>query len=141
MTETLASLWQALTSGLPLLLWHLALTLGLLLAGISLYTKLTPFREYELIRQGTLAAGLTLGAAWIALAIPLAVTLATSQFWLDILLWGMVAVAIQLLTFGVCVLVARDLPAAIAADNRAAALHLAGVQLAVALLNAGAMAG
>jgi putative membrane protein len=75
------------------------------------------------------------------LAIPLSATLATSGVWLDILLWGSVAVLIQLLTFGVFVLLFRNLRAAIESGNVAAAALLVGVQVAVALLNAGAMAG
>ena len=141
MTETLDILWQTLNSGLPILLLHFLTTLALLVLGIGGYALITPYHERDLIRQGNAAAGLTLGGAWVALAIPLAATLATSGVWLDILLWGSVAVLIQLLTFGVFVLLFRDLRAAIESGNVAAAALLVGVQVAVALLNAGAMAG
>ena len=141
MTDTLAILWQTLNSGLPILLLHFFTTLALLALGVGGYALITPFHERALIQQGNAAAGLTLGGAWVALAIPLSATLATSGVWLDILLWGSVAVLIQLLTFGVFVLLFRNLRAAIESGNVAAAALLVGVQVAVALLNAGAMAG
>ncbi|SDX89975.1 putative membrane protein [Allochromatium warmingii] len=141
MLETLALLWETLTSGLPILLLHFFITLALLVLGIVIYALITPFRERELIKQSNAAAGLTLGGAWIALAIPLAATLATSGVWLDIVLWGSVAVLMQLLTFGVFTLLFRDLRTAIESGNVAAAALLVGVQVAVALLNAGAMVG
>jgi putative membrane protein len=60
---------------------------------------------------------------------------------LDILLWGLVALAIQLTTFVAATLLIRGLRTMIEADNAAAALVLIGIQIAVALLNAGAMSG
>ncbi len=82
-----------------------------------------------------------LAGTLVALAIPLATTLATSLVTLDILLWGLVALVIQLLTFVIAAALIRDLRRMIEGGNVAAAWLLVGIQLAVALLNAGAMAG
>lgn len=142
MTETFSALWQTLNSGLPVLLPQFLITLLLLALGAGAYVLVTPFRERELIRQGNAAAGLVLGGALVSLAIPLAATLATSRVWLDILLWGSVAVLLQLLTLLVFTALARGFfRDAIEAGNSAAAALLVGLQLAIALLNAGAMAG
>ena len=65
----------------------------------------------------------------------------TSHVWLDIVVWGLVAVILQLATFVLAVVVFRNLRAMIEADNVAAAAALVGVQIAIALLNAAAMAG
>ncbi|MBV5310016.1 DUF350 domain-containing protein [Chromatium okenii] len=141
MNEMFQAIWQTLNSGLPVLLQQFLTTVALLVLGVGCYILLTPFRERELIAKGNRAAGLVLTGALISIAIPLAVTLATSSIWLDIVLWGSVAVIIQLATFLVFILLFRSFRAAIEADNVAAALVLVGVQLAIALLNAGAMAG
>lgn len=141
MTDILSALWQTLTSGLPILLLHFFTTLVLLILGALLYTLITPFGERALIAEGNRAAGLVLGGALLSLAIPLAATLATSSLWLDIVLWGLVAVLIQLLTLAIFILLFRGFRAAIEAENIAAALMLVSVQLAIGLLNAGAMVG
>ncbi|MBC9206911.1 DUF350 domain-containing protein [Roseomonas aerophila] len=132
---------DTLRLGLPVLVLQFAVTLALLGIGVALYMAITPFHEMRLIREGNAAAGIVLGASLVALAIPLAATLATSQVTLDIVVWGIVALALQLLTFAVATLLLRGLREMIEAGNLGAAWMLAGLQLAVALLNAGAMAG
>src|SRR5258708_15757709 len=132
---------EPLQSGLPVLILQFATTLGLLALGVLCYTLITPFREMRLVREGNTAAGLVLGGSVVALAIPLAATLATSQVELDILLWGVVALVIQLATFWVASMLITGLRGMLDAGNVAAACVLTGIQLAVALLNAGAMSG
>ncbi len=130
-----------LQTGLPVLLLQFLTTLALLALGIGCYVALTPFREWRLIRDGNIAAGIVLAGTIVALAIPLAATLATSAFTLDIALWGLVALVLQLLTFAVVALLMRGLRGMIEAGNVPAAFVLVGIQIAVGLLNAGAMAG
>ena len=72
--------------------------LGLLIVGIFVYMAVTPFRERELMRAGNTAAATVLGGALVALAIPLAALLATTGPLLDILVWGVVVVILQLVT-------------------------------------------
>jgi putative membrane protein len=134
-------IFATLQQGLPVLAEQFALTLALLGVGIACYTMLTPFHEWRLVRQGNAAAGIVLAGTLVALALPLAATLAASVVTLDILLWGLVALVIQLATFVAATVLIRGLRAMIEADNVAAALVLIGIQIAVALLNAGAMSG
>ena len=140
MEPTVTAILPRLGSGLFVLLLHLLTTLALLALGALCYMGVTPFRERTLIATGNTAAGLVLAGTLIALAIPLAAMLATSHVWLDIV-WGLVAVILQLATFVLAVVVFRNLRAMIEADNVAAAAALVGVQIAIALLNAAAMAG
>ncbi len=132
---------ETLSTGLPVLLLQFAVTLGLLGLGAAAYTAVTPFQEFRLVRAGNVAAGIALAGTIVALAIPLGATLATSLVTLDILVWGLVALVVQLLAFLVASRLIPGLRGMIEADNPAAACVLVGVQLAVALLNAGAMAG
>lgn len=132
---------RSLSLGLPVLLLHFVVTLLLLAGGIACYTAFTPFHERRLVSGGNIAAGIVLGGTVIALAIPLAATLATSLVLLDIVIWGAVALVLQLVAFGTATLLLRDLRPMIEAGNVAAALTLVGIQLAIAVLNAGAMAG
>ena len=141
MEFTFGSIIDTLQTGLPVLLLQFAATLLLWVVGLLCYMAITPFHEHRLIREGNCAAGTVLGGTAVALAIPLASTLASSAFTVDILLWGAVALVLQLVTFLIVSLVVRRLREMIEAGNVAAALVLTGVQIAVALLNAGAMAG
>lgn len=111
----------------------------LLAAGVLLQTILTPFNERELLSQGNRAAGTVLAGETVAMAIPLAAILATSGTVIDIIVWGIVAVLLQLLTMGVVSLLLRGLKGPIEAGNTAAASVLAAAQVAVGLLNAAAM--
>ncbi|PWR19135.1 DUF350 domain-containing protein [Zavarzinia compransoris] len=137
----MSQILTTLGTGLPVLLPQLGVTIALLIIGILIYQAITPFNERELVDQGNTAAGIVLGGSVLALAIPLAATLATSNVLIDIIVWGVVALVIQLLTFVVITLVFRGLKAGVEAGNVAAGLGLASAQLAIALLNAGAMAG
>lgn len=141
MESTFGSILTALGTGLPVLLVQLAVTLALLVAGVAVYTRITPFDERRLVAEGNAAGGLTLAGSIVALAIPLAATLATSTFVLDILLWGVVALILQLVAFAVATLLIRDLRGQIESGNVASAAALVGVQLGVALITAAAMAG
>ncbi len=132
---------QTLFAGLPILAVQFLTTFGLLGIGVGAYFAITPFDERRMVREGNVAAGVLLGGTVLALSIPLAATLASSASQLDIFIWGLVALAIQLLTFlGVSVFI-KGLRGMIEGGNVAMAVTVVSIQLAVALLNAGSMAG
>jgi putative membrane protein len=141
MTTTLSAILDALGSGLPVLLGQLAVSLLLLVAGAAVYMRLTPFDERHLVAQGNAAAGMTLGGSIVALSIPLAATLATNHAMVDIVLWGVVALILQLVAFAAATMLIPDLRRQIEDGSVASAATLLGVQLAVALMNAAALAG
>ena len=135
-----ASISDALGSGLPQLLLQFIVTLLLLVIGVAVYTAFTPYKERELVRQDNAAGGIVYAGSIIALAIPLASLLSTTGYVLDILVWGIVALLIQLATLAVVsLLLLRHLKTLIEGGNVAAALTVAATQIAVALLNAAAM--
>jgi len=132
---------QTLFAGLPILAVQFLTTFGLLGIGVGAYFAITPFDERRMVREGNVAAGVLLGGTVLALSIPLAATLASSASQMDIFIWGLVALAIQLLTFlGVSVFI-KGLRGMIEGGNVAMAIAVVSIQLAVALLNAGSMAG
>jgi putative membrane protein len=130
---------DALGSGLPMLLLQFLLVIALLVAGIFIYMAVTPFHERELVRNGNAAAATVLGGALVALAIPLAALLATSGSFLDILVWGVVAVLLQLLTMAIVSHLLRGMRAMVEDGQVAAAIPLVAAQLSIGLLNAAAM--
>ena len=64
---------QAFAAGFPLTLLHGGLTVLFLILGAALYILLTPHREIALIRDGNVAAAMSLGGVLLGLAIPLAI--------------------------------------------------------------------
>lgn len=130
---------DALGSGLPMLLLQFVLVLALLVAGIFIYMAITPFHERELLRNGNPAAATVLGGALVALAVPLAALLATTGALLDILVWGAVAVLLQLLTVAIVSHLFRGMRVMIEAGQVAGAIPLVAAQLSIGLLNAAAM--
>ena len=138
-SDSSASILSALGQGLPMLLLHFVLVLVLLIVGIAVYMAVTPFRERELLRQGNAAAATVLGGALVALTIPLAALLATTGALLDILVWGVVALLLQLLTVAVVFQLLRGMRRMIEAGQVAGAIPLVAAQLSIALLNAAAM--
>jgi putative membrane protein len=129
----------ALGTGLPVLLLQFAISIVLLVIGVVIYTMVTPFRERELLRQGNVAAATVLSGAVVALAIPLAALLATTRAVLDILVWGVVAILLQLVTVLIASHVMKRLQLRVDDGNLAAALPIAAAQLAIAFLNAAGM--
>jgi putative membrane protein len=132
----LIAAWDSVVAGLPVLLVHLGTTTGLFLAGLVVYVWVTPYREIELIRDGNIAAAITLSGQMLALAIPLAAMMAHSVNVPDIMLWELVTVILQF----VAILI-RHLPAAIERGEIGPALVLACGQVVAGLLNAAAMSG
>ncbi len=137
----MANILPTLQSGLPVLLAQFAAALVLLGLGYLCYMRLTPFHEITLIRQGNVAAGVVAMGTLVALSLPIAATLASSHVVLDIVIWGLVALIIQLGAFVLATKLMRGLPAMIEAGNVAAGLLVIGIQIAIAILNAGAMMG
>lgn len=133
--------WNSVIAGFPVLLAQLAATTALFVVGLAIYVWVTPYREVKLLREGNVAAAITLSGQMLALAIPLGAMLAHSVNLADIVLWGIVAVILQLIAFAAVALVVRHLPAAIERGEIAPALVLATAQIVAGIFNAAAMSG
>ena len=118
---------------------HGGVTLALLMAGCIVHMLLTPMKEMQLIRAGNVSAGISVGAVIVGLAVPMSACLATATTVYDILIWGVVAILLQLLAFRASDLLLRDLPKRIERDEVGAALVLAGVKIAAAMIMAAAL--
>jgi putative membrane protein len=132
---------QAFATGFPLTLMHGGITVLILFAGAALYILLTPHREIALIRDGNAAAALSLGGVLVGLSIPLSVSLKASTNLIEIGLWGVATVIVQLFIFRLVDLVLRGLPKRIQDGEMAAATMLVGAKLATALIIAAAVSG
>ena len=130
---------QTLFLGLPVFLGHFGVALLMLGIGVVLYLLITPVNEYRLIKEGNTSAALTLGAAMLGISISLGAALVGSVNLWDIVIWGSVAILLQLAVFFLVDRVLSDLAHRIRADEMSAALILASTKLSIALLNAAAI--
>ena len=110
---------NALITGLPFLISHLFVTLCLLFIGITSYIFLTPIRELKLIKDGNVAASISFSGALLGIGIPLASSLSVSNSILEIIIWGLTAIFLQLLCFKVTDRFLKDLSGRIE-DNQLA---------------------
>lgn len=132
---------QSFVTGFPVLMLHLLVTLAMLAGGVWLYTVITPHKDFTLVRDGNLAAAISLTGAILGLAIPLAFCMASSVSVGEIVIWGLLAVLVQILAFTLADLLLRDLSARIEGGEMAPAVLLAGIKLSVAAINAAAISG
>lgn len=130
---------DTLLAGFPYFISHFGLTLLMLGAGVYIYEKITPYHELELVRDGNKAAAISLAAAILGLAIPLAECLKGSVSLWDIFIWGWVILIIQILTFFFANLVIDDLKERIERDEIGPAILLFAGKISIALLNAAAI--
>jgi putative membrane protein len=93
-----------------------------------------------LIRAGNPSAALAFGGVVVGLAIPLGSCLAHSFGVVDLLIWGIVTLLLQLIAFRFADMFLRGLPRRIAEGDVAAAVFLMSVKIGLALILSGAVA-
>jgi putative membrane protein len=109
----------------------------LLLAFLAIYVRVTPYNELILIREGNMAAAVSLGGAVIGFALPISVSVAVSHSLYAMLAWGGIASVVQLLTFIAARLALPRLNESIPQGKVASGVFLASLAIGVGILNAG----
>lgn len=125
---------KAFQHGFPDFLISTGTAALLLVAAAFIYVKLTPWKELTLVKNQNGAAGLALAGAIAGLAIPLAACLASSTTFIDLLIWGIVALLLQLIAYRITDLLLSDLPRRIEEDQAGPAIVLIGAKLSSAML-------
>lgn len=118
---------------------YFACAILLLTVFITIYTLLTPQHEWTLIRNGNSAASLSLGGALLGFVLPLGSVIVNSLSLVDMLVWGGVALIVQLLVFSVLRLLLPQLPARITNNETAAGGMSAAFSVGIGVLNAACM--
>lgn len=126
-------------SGLPAFVAYFLLAAVLLAVFARVYSWITPHHEFDLIRENNAAAAIAFGGALIGFALPLASAITHSISWLDSLLWGSVALVVQLALFAVLQWLLGGLSERIQRGEIAAGIFAASAAIAIGLLNAASM--
>lgn len=130
---------RAYLTGLPAFLVYFGAALGLVGVYAALYVRITPHREFELIRQGNASAITAFLGTLLGFALPVASASAHSVSFLDFVIWSAIAGIAQLVAYLLARLSLPGLSARIAAGEVGAGLWLGGLSLVVGLLNAASM--
>lgn len=113
--------------------------LGLVALYLVVYPLATSRQEIALIRQNVVSASVALGFSLVGFALPLSSAVVYAQGVLDAVVWGAVAIAVQVLVYWLVRLAVPRLPLRIAAGEISAALFLGAASLAAGIINAAAM--
>ena len=117
-------------------LLHLLLAAALLIAFFIVYTRLTPFNEVLLIRQGNHAAALSLGGALLGFSATIASSLLHTGDYRQFFGWAFGAMVVQVLAYAVTSRLLRMAKDQIEADNSAFGGLLGAISLSIGLINA-----
>jgi putative membrane protein len=118
---------------------YLAVSLGFLAVFIALYIRVTPYREIALIREGNMAASFSLSGTLLGFIVPLASAVQHSVGLVDMAIWGLIAMMVQIAAFVVVKLLIPSITQDIAAGKGAQGFFLGALSLGVGLLNAACM--
>ncbi|SCY82972.1 DUF350 domain-containing protein [Microvirga guangxiensis] len=131
MTSTLAGLFDFLV--------YFVVAVILVAVYLGIYTLATMHNEFALIRQNVISASTALGFSLVGFALPLGSAIVHAQGIVDLLVWGLVALSVQILVYWLVRLVMPNLSQRIAAGEMAAALFLGAASLSAGIINAASM--
>jgi putative membrane protein len=132
---------QYTISTLPSFAAFFAVAIAVLAVFVAIYVQVTPYAELSLVREGNVAAAVSLGGTLVGLALPVANVVRNSHALLDVVVWGVIACVVQLLAYAAARLAVPQLVRDIPAGKVAPALFLAALSIAVGLVNAACMEG
>lgn len=121
----------------------LAFVLAFVVSGVFaigfkiIYQFATPYHERTLIREGNVAAAVTLGAALLGYILVLASLLEHTVSLFEFAVWALVAGVIQIVAFTIVRrIIMPDFADRIVRGELAAAVYMASISIGVGLLNA-----
>ncbi len=131
--------WTLSFAGILPFLTYFVPALILVMVFGAVYSRLTPHSEFALIKSGNSAAAIAFGGSLIGFVLPLCTAVVHAVSLLDFLIWGVIALIVQLLTFCAVRLFVPNLPQRITANETAAAIFVALASVAIGLVNAACM--
>jgi putative membrane protein len=125
--------------GLPAFIAYFCLTMVAVIVFLLIYTRITPYSEFDLIRKNVVGAAIALGLGLLGFALPLASAVAHTADLLDCAIWAVIALIVQLIAFYAARIPVPDLSGRIAAGELAPAIWLGLASLTAGLLSAASM--
>jgi putative membrane protein len=118
---------------------HLLSGVMLLAVFFAIYTKVTPFDEVALIRQGNAAAALSLGGAGIGFCLTIVSSIVHNDTLVMFLIWSVGAMVVQTGVYAILTRVVPQMNPAIEANNVAMGGLMGAMSLMVGMINAASL--
>jgi putative membrane protein len=126
-------------SGLGAFFGYFGASAVLLVLFCVVYLRVTPYAELSLVKEGKTAPAVSFGGAVIGFVLPLASAIAHSVSLLDMALWAVVALVVQVIVFLALKVCLSGLVRDIAEDRMGPAIVVAVFSTAAGMLNAACM--
>lgn len=111
----------------------------LVLLFVFVYTRITRHNELDLIKKNSTAAAVAFSGSLIGFALPLASTMIESENVVELALWGVIALIVQVLVYLLIRLPMPRISERIEADEVAAGIWLGACSMVAGILNAASM--
>ncbi len=124
---------------LPEFLAFFGVSLLLMIVFVAVYTTVTRHNEIKLIKQNSAAAGVAFSGAMIGFALPLASAMISSATILEMIIWGVIALIVQIIVYLLVRLPMPRVSERIENNEIAAGVWLGAASLTAGILNAASM--
>ena len=124
---------------LPWFLAYMGTAVVLVLVYVIIYMWVTPHDEIGLIRENNAAAAIAFGGSLIGFCLPLASAIANSASLMDCVIWGGVALVVQIAIFFVVRLPVSKISERIEKNEISSGFWLGSASIAGGILNAASM--
>jgi putative membrane protein len=126
-------------SGFDEFLIYAGLAVVFIYAYMILYLWLVPYKELKLIKDGNVAAALSLSGSVLGFTVPLAAAIIHSVHPWDMMLWGVIAAAVQLFVYVAIRYTLLNVVRRIPEGQVATGIVLATISVSAGILNAACM--
>ncbi len=126
-------------SGLPNFLLYAAVGIALSFIFGVIYVRITGHDELDLIRKHNASAAIAFGSSMIGFSLPLSKAIAQASSVPDCVLWGSIALVVQLLAYAVARWLIPGLSQNIQQNAMASAIVVAAISIMAGMLNAASM--
>jgi len=125
--------------GLPAFLIYFIVASVLVAAYLLVYTWITAHDEFALLKANNAGAPIALGLSLIGFALPLTSSIAHSDGVVDMTIWGVIALIVQVGVYYAARMAVPNLSTRIEAGEIAPAIWLGAASVAAGMLNAASM--
>ena len=124
---------------LPEFLTFFGVSLFMMIVFVAAYTNVTRHNEIKLVKENSVAAALAFSGSMIGFALPLASAMISSRTIIEVIIWGVVALIVQIIVYLLVRLPMPRVSERIEKNEIAAGIWLGASSLTAGILNAASM--